>query len=377
MLRRWIARVSLALAAICVALAALLVRPADIHELLLGLAAGLSLGTVQWALLGIALGLLALGALSGQAASRVQRLVRWGLAAAIAAIAVAIIVRDHRAFARETVTLQAADARLQGTVYRPRGASDGRRPAILILHGSGPTKRGGYHLIARRFAERGFVVLNVDKRGVGGSGGRYLGDDLGMGVIERRALDARPALAYLGARADVDTARIGVFAISQGGWIVPLLLAGDTPARFGIIFSGVAVSSAEEGRWSDWAGEDADHFGFEPPPLPFPEIDRRLRSVAPGGFDPRAALARMAFPSLWLFGEWDASAPTAASMRVLDSLRTAGVPLTTAVFPEANHGLFVVRGPRGSRNADFAPGVWDSVFAWTARQGIATLSTRY
>jgi uncharacterized protein len=377
MLRRWIVRAALALSAICLALAALLVRPADIYELLLGLAAGLSLGTVQWALLGVALALLAIGALVGRPASRARRITERVFAGAIAATAVAVILRDHRSFARETITLQASDARLRGTVYRPRGPSETRRPAILVLHGSGPTKRGGYHLIARRFAERGFVVLNVDKRGVGGSGGRYLGDDLGTGVIEWRALDARSALAYLGTRADVDTARIGVFAISQGGWVVPLVLAGDTPARFGIIFSGVAVSSAEEGRWSDWAGEDADHFGFEPPPVPFPEIDRRLRSVAPGGFDPRAALARMAFPSLWLFGEWDASAPTAASMRVLDSLRPAGVPLTTAVFPEANHGLFVVRGPRGSRNSDFAPGVWDSVFAWTARQGIATLSTSY
>jgi dienelactone hydrolase len=79
----------------------------------------------------------------------------------------------------------------------------------------------------------------------------------------------------------------------------------------------------------------------------------------------------MTRPSLWLYGEWDSSLPARASIAVLDSVIEQGKPVTWRMFPEANHGLFVVRGPNGSRLARFAPGVWDTVFAWTARQGIS------
>jgi len=210
----------------------------------------------------------------------------------------------------------------------------------------------------------------VDKRGVGKSGGKYYGDDLGMGFIEQRTTDALSALHYLATLPDVDTSRVGVFSMSQGGWVVSQLLDGRSPARFGVVFSGVAISSAEEGRWSDWAGEDNDHFGFKPPPIPFDEIDRRMRTVPPGDFDPRTALQRMVAPSIWMFGEWDSSAQTAASMRVIDSLRAASIPIEAHVFPEANHGLGIVRGPRGKRNVDFVDGLWDAVFAWTDQRHI-------
>jgi dienelactone hydrolase len=263
-------------------------------------------------------------------------------------------------------------AHFEGTLYRPRQAeaeADRQMPAVLILHGSGPMQRRAYHDIAHRFATRGFVVLNVDKRGVGGSSGSYYGDDLGRdSVIERRARDARVALQFLSRVSGVDSARVGVVAVSQGGWIVPLLLGGDTPATFAVNLSGAAVSSREEGAWSEWAGESEDHFGLKPPPEPFDTLDARLRSVAAGPFDPRPYLKQMRLPSLWLFGEWDSSLPTKASVRVLDSLRAQGVDVSVRVFPEANHGLMVVRGPNGRRLANYAPGVWDTVFSWLSRQ---------
>jgi dienelactone hydrolase len=241
----------------------------------------------------------------------------------------------------------------------------------VVLQGSGDRPRGSHHFLARRFAERGFVVLNGDKRGVGDSEGEYYGDDLtGRPVIPIREADTRAALAHLASLGGVDTSRIGVVTISQGGWVAPALLDGSSPARFAINFSGPTVSSGEEGAWSDWTGEDEDHFGLKPPPIPFEELDRRMRSVPPSGFDPRPALRRMTYPSLWLFGQWDPSIPSRASIAVLDSLIEQGKPFTWRLFPEANHGLFIARGPNARRFARFAPGVWDSVFAWTDRHGI-------
>ena len=370
--RRLLPPALLAAAALPLLAALLLAAPRDVVELLVGLAFGRRLAVVQLALLGAGAALLLAHAAAAPPApaAGAQRRARRAMLAAAALAIVAVLARDRLGHARDTVTLVADGTPLEGTLHRPRRL-DGRAPAVLLLHGSGPKPRDGYDWMARRFVERGFVVLNVDKRGVGGSGGRYTGDDLAHGIVERRAADARAALAWLAARDDVDTARVGLAAISQGGWVVPLLLGGDSPARFAVSLSGSAVSSGEEGAWSEWSGEDRDHFGYRPPPAPFEELDVRLRGVPASAFDPRPALARMRAPSLWLYGAWDGSQPTAASVRVLDSLRAAGAPVTHRVFAAANHGLMVVRGPGGTRFPDFAPGVWDTVFAWAGRAGVA------
>jgi dienelactone hydrolase len=84
----------------------------------------------------------------------------------------------------------------------------------------------------------------------------------------------------------------------------------------------------------------------------------------------------MRVPTLWLYGEWDSSQPSLASVRVLDSLGAIGVPVTARVFTHANHGLMIARGPGGRRFPNFAPGVWDSVFAWMDRQGVRRLGYR-
>jgi len=367
MKNRSLAIVALVLGAISILLSAYLVSPADVVEFLLPLLAA-SLTAVQGLLITVGLVMLALSQTLSPATSRGLRVARIALVATAVMVVGATLVRDYARYSRETVRFAGYDVNVEGTVYSPRGVT-GKVPGVLILHGSGDSPRRAYHFIARRFAERGFIVLNVDKRGVGGSEGRYYGDDLGKGVIEQRARDSRPALDYLARHPDVDVSRIGVVSFSQGGWVAPLLLAGDTPARFAVNFSGPAVSSAEENVWSDWTGEDQDHFGLNPPPVPFEELYRRLADVKPGDFDPRPHLARMRAPSLWLLGEWDSSMPSQASLGILDSLRVRGLPITARMFPGANHGLMVVRGPGGSRLASFAPGTWDTAFAWIERVG--------
>jgi dienelactone hydrolase len=347
----------------------LLVWPNDLVEFFAGFAAG-SVARVQ---LAIVIGILVAVGLSVMIERRPPAWIAATRIALLGALLLAVLGsawREMGRFSRSTERFDLDGASLAATLYRPRG-DERLRPAVLVLHGSGDRPRGTYHFLARRFAERGFVVLNADKRGVGESGGSYQGDDVeGGSVIVARDLETRRALAHLASLHGVDTARVGVVTISQGGWVSPGLLDGSSPARFAINISGPAVSAKEEGAWSEWTNESADHFGMKPPPVPFEELDRRMRSVTASGFDPRPQLRRMTQPSLWLFGEWDSSLPTRASIAVLDSLIEQGKPVTWRLFPEANHGLFIVRGPNGRRFARYAPGVWDSVFAWTDRQRI-------
>jgi dienelactone hydrolase len=360
MRKRPVANALYVVAFVFLALAASLASPADMIVFLLGFIAP--------SLLAVQLALLTASVVTVAAALWLDRRRTPGIAFAMGLVAVAAHAawRELGAYRRETVAFEAGPNRFGGTMYIPRG-SVGPRPAVLVLHGSGPVSRGAYHFLADRLARGGRIVLNVDKRGVGKSSGRYYGDNTGQRTpLEQRADDAAAALAFLRRDKRVDANVVGVFAISQGGWVFPLLAKRDS-LRFAVMMSGPAVSTGEEETFSELTNEQADHFGRRPPPIPFPELDRRMRSTAPAGYDPRGDLAHVATPTLWLFGDWDTSLPVDASVRVLDTLRAAGARFTIRRFAESNHGLFVVRGPNGRRLARFAPGVWDTVSAWLDR----------
>ena len=193
MIKRALIWLTLGLAGLCIVFAAMLMQPADIWEMLVGFAAG-TLGAMQWMVLGVAITLLVAAVLVDRpVTSLARRRLAVALAASAAIIAVAVISRDNRSMVRDTVSIHASNVALQGTLYRPRSTATAQRPALLLLHGSGPTRRDAYHLFARRFVSLGFIVLNVDKRGVGGSGGRYHGDNLAEPVIETRIADSRVA----------------------------------------------------------------------------------------------------------------------------------------------------------------------------------------
>src|SRR5580698_9858238 len=63
------------------------------------------------------------------------------------------------------MSFQSKDASLAGTLLYP--STRGQHPAILFLQGSGPEGRWANHYLAKKFAERGFIALIYDKRGVG------------------------------------------------------------------------------------------------------------------------------------------------------------------------------------------------------------------
>lgn len=82
--------------------------------------------------------------------------------------------------------------------------------AVAVLHGAGSTRTDVLEQAAV-LAERGYGVLLVDARGHGESEGR--GMDLGW-YGER---DAKAAVDFLVARADLDPGRVGLLGLSMGG----------------------------------------------------------------------------------------------------------------------------------------------------------------
>ncbi len=96
-------------------------------------------------------------------------------------------------------------------------SANGRKlPAVVILHGSaGVDSRGDFHEAALNAA--GIATLQIDMweaRGLAGGAGRPAAPILTIP-------DAYSALAILAARPEIDAKRIGVVAISLGGYYAP------------------------------------------------------------------------------------------------------------------------------------------------------------
>ena len=252
---------------------------------------------------------------------------------------------------------------LRGTISKPRWRPK-PVPGVVLVHGSGPLTRRDLIGDTRRLVRLGFAVLAYDKRGAGASSGVYLRSrDHPPDVLLRRlAADAAAAFDSLAADPDVDTARLGFFGASQAGWIIPLAAERTrTPPRFHVILSGPAVSTGVEQYYSDLTGD-----GMRAPQVADRGQVERLVLGFGGepGFDPGPFLSASRVPTLWLLGDRDASVPTFASVRVLDSLRAKGNDAHTVVrYPNADHGL------RDLATGDPVP-LWNDMMAWLRERRI-------
>lgn len=312
---------------------------------------------VVWLCAGIVLSMLAL--LTATRASLTARTRRLGALGAAAVIGLACVVLRGRAFTTRNVTFAGRDITIAATLYVPR--TPGRHAAVVFVHGSAPLKRGFYSLWAEHLASSGVVAIVPDKRGVGGTGGEFER----MNNTSRRNLellsgDVVSALDFAARLPEVDTTRLGLFGLSQAGWVAPMAAVQCTRARFLVMITAPAVSVREEGLWSDLRGDDRRSAQFSRA-----VAERMMDTVTVGGVDVRPRLAALSIPGLWLFGDEDNSVPTRRSILVLDSLRQSGRPFHSMTFPASGHLLFT---RAGSLLPHAAPASWDSIDAWMDRE---------
>jgi hypothetical protein len=129
----------------------------------------------------------------------------------------------------------------------PAAAARLRYPAVVLVAGSGPVDRDEtvagipiFAQLAGALAERGFVVLRYDKRGVGQSGGRTE-----TATLQDFADDLRSAVKWLEKRKDVDKKRIAAAGHSEGGWVA-LLAASREKKISSLILIGTAGTTGAE-----------------------------------------------------------------------------------------------------------------------------------
>src|SRR5215831_11815101 len=137
----------------------------------------------------------------------------------------------------ESIRFVSGKNTLSGTLVLPPGA--GRHPAVVLFHGSGPQRRDLF--TARWFAAQGVAALGYDKRGVGESQG-----DFKAVPFMELADDGLAAIGYLKSRKEIDAKQIGVWGLSQGGWLGPLAASRSADVAFVIAVSGPGVSPGEQ-----------------------------------------------------------------------------------------------------------------------------------
>jgi pimeloyl-ACP methyl ester carboxylesterase len=158
---------------------------------------------------------------------------------------------------------------LAGRLRVPTTRGRGPVPAVLLLSGSGPGLRGGFHLLEERLLNSGIAVLTYDKRGNGQSTGQF------VDTLANMTTDARAAVRFLRSRTDIDGARIALAGHSQGGAVGPAVAAQDPSIAAVVMFAGPVAGS--------------------PPPEPGHEINLVIlkEMLLKTGADP-AAVARVA-----------------------------------------------------------------------------------
>jgi dienelactone hydrolase len=241
-------------------------------------------------------------------------------------------------------------------VVRPAGG-EGRRPAVIALHGTGSTKEG-MRAWLEALADSGIVAVAIDARYHGERSGGAKGSDAYVDAITRawRAKPGEPqehpfyydtcwdlwrTIDYLETRPDVDPTRIGMTGTSMGG--IETWLAAAVDDRVKVAVPAIGVQSF---RWSlennAWQGRALTIYATHQAAakdLGEPEVNARVcrelwDKIVPGilgPFDCPSMLRLFAGrPLLILNGENDANCPLGGAKVAFasadDAYKTAGCP---------------------------------------------------
>jgi uncharacterized protein len=269
--------------------------------------------------------------------------------------------------------------------YSPAGPT-----ALVALQGAGEGTREfrSYRHLHELLPPQGIGVVTFDRRGEGAS--------TGEATRGRFELQVEDALAVLKA---LDAERVGLWGLSQGGWIGPLAAAASDQVAFLVLLASTGVTPSQQMMYAVerqlrlagygdavveraldlrrrfeawvhqpepddelaaalWDGVDEPWWGqaWLPPTL-LDEASRRLW-IEEMDFDPRPVFAQVRVPTLLFYGADDSWTPVEPSVEAWQAAR--GDHVEIVVVPGAEHDLTL---PDGS----FAPEYERTLAEWLRR----------
>jgi dipeptidyl aminopeptidase/acylaminoacyl peptidase len=209
-----------------------------------------------------------------------------------------------------------------------------KHPAIVWVHGDGITQNfDGWHVrrdyavyysVHQYLLQRGYVVLSVDYRGSIGYGKAWRqGHYRDLGGADYR--DIAAGVDYMKTLGYVDTARVGVWGLSYGGFMALQALT-VTPELFRC-----AIDVAGVDDWADWYHDPDGPWirGRMGRPEENPELYRRT--------SPIHFVDKIVRPLLVLHGTADVNVPYIESLRVVDAALKAGKDVGFMTYPGEYH----------------------------------------
>jgi pimeloyl-ACP methyl ester carboxylesterase len=285
--------------------------------------------------------------------------------------------------ATDTVFKGRGGTKLAGRLVLPKGNDP--VPIVVLIHGAERDSARDSYALQRLLPAENVGAFVYDKRGTGGSEGKYTQDFVTL------ADDAVAAMQEAKRIAGRRCARIGYQGGSQGGWVAPLA-ATRAAVDFVIVSFGLAVSVIDEdqqqvalemrlkGHTQDEISKALEvasaaealfesgftkgfenfdavrakyrhelwykdlHGNFTHFILPYTASEIREKGKdfifgTPFRYDPMPTLSAVKAPQLWILGEDDLEAPSTETSRRIKTLIGEGKPITLAIFPHAEHGM--------------------------------------
>jgi len=247
-----------------------------------------------------------------------------------------IIFSQSADFTIQDVKFESQGVTLAGSILTPKRTF----AAVVIVHGSDPVKREME--FAKRLAKEGIAVFTYDKRGVGESGGVYVGPSVGTNNVDSANLnllshDARAAVNIFRTYLKDKKTPIGLVGFSQAGWIIPIAASNNPQIEFMVLFSCPTITTLEQLRfqfytngnnnfWENHTESDArEHTQNDPDRYQFKATD------------PKIYLNILSISGLWLFGEKDIQIPVKLCIEQLNTFKVQGKPFEYTLFATLGH----------------------------------------
>ena len=234
----------------------------------------------------------------------------------------------------EEIQFESKGVTLSGTIYMPRHP----HAAIVLVHGSDQTPR--MTSFAQLLSENGISVFTYDKRGIGQSGGIYVGPEVGTNNVDPANLnllaeDVSAAVDILCQRErDVP---VGLVGFSQAGWVIPIAANKNPLVDFMVLFSGSLIPTLEQLRFQFFTDGNKDFWDTHTEA----EARERIRTAADRyqfeNTDPYDALSALSIQGLWLFGAKDIQVPVGLSIERLNVLKAQGKSYEYCLFSALDH----------------------------------------
>ncbi|TMS55906.1 S9 family peptidase [Mycobacterium sp. DBP42] len=325
-----------------------------------------------------------------------------------AALGGVVLYQNDFDITEERVQVPGSAQPLDAILAVPAG---GEKPygLVVFVHGDGPadaSRDSFYRPLWESFARAGYASVSWNKPGVQGAQGNWLQQSM-----HDRAVETEAVLTWARGRGDIDPRRIGVWGISQAGWVLPEVAVNHPELQF-MILVGPAINWLRQGEYNllaelraRRAGEGeiavalrrraesirllrahADYHqyvasGIDDPPM---SADRWRFALTNYTSDVTNRLAQLKIPVLLILGGDDRNVDVAETERVY----RAQLPpnqLTVQTFADASHSLAKApldhdQGIRSFLVAVFAPrslyapGYLDSLRTFVAGQPERTVS---